>query len=187
MSFTYTGDPTNNPIDALRLLLGDLDDLNPIYQDEELSYFLDSNKDNVHAAFYQAAVSILPKFARYSRERSGQIEVYGGDYFTHYLAWLKFISKPNSPAFAMADGGMYYGGIDKEQTQKYFLDPSIVSQPFYRGQFFRMPNHMGYRRLTPSGFAEVDENGRLLGFHRDVALPLIVDEQDQPEVYVGGE
>lgn len=179
MSYSYTGDPTNNPIDALRILLGDLDEVNPIYQDEEIEYFLTANNDNIQATFYQLAVSLLPKFARFARERAGQIEVYGGDYFNHYLAWIKLISKPTSASFQLVDGGMYFGGIDKEQTQKFFLDPSIVSQPFYRGQFFRMPNHMGYRRLTPTGYAEMDENGRLLAFRRDVALPLVVDAQDQ--------
>lgn len=180
MSFSYTGDPTNNPIDALRIMLGDLDDVNPIYQDEEIEYFLSLNQDNIQAAFYQLALSILPKFARFARERAGQIEVYGGDYFNNYLAWIKMITKPNSPAFQMIDGGMYYGGIDRDQTLAYIFDPNIVNQPFYRGQFYRTPNAMSYRRLTPTGFAEIGEDGVLLGFYRDVALPAIVDVQDQP-------
>lgn len=180
MAFSYTGDPTNNPIDALRIMLGDLDDVNPIYQDEEIEYFLSLNNDNIQAAFYQLALSILPKFTRFARERAGQIEVYGGDYFNNYLAWIKMITKPNSPAFQLVDGGMFYGGIDRAEAQKNFLDPSIVDQPFYRGQFFRIPNHMGYRRLTPTGYAELDEGGALIGFYRDVALPAIVDVTDQP-------
>lgn len=182
MTFTYTGDPTNNPIDALRVLLGDLDEDFPIYQDEEIEYFLTANNDNIQAAFYQLAISILPKFARYARERAGQIEVYGGDYFNHYLAWIKLISKPTSPTFQLVDGGMFYGGIDRAQAQKTFLDPSLVDQPFYRGQFYRMPNSMSYRRLTPTGFAELGEDGQLLGFRRDVALPLIVDGADQSDL-----
>ena len=180
MSFSYTGDPLNNPIDALRILLGDLDEDNPIYQDEEIEYFLTMNNDNVQATFYQLAISILPKFARFSRERAGQIEVYGGDYFDHYLAWIKMLNKPNSPSFQLVDGGMFYGGIDRAEAQANFFDPSIVDQPFYRGQFFRMPYSMGFRRLTPTGVAEMDENCNLVGFYRDVALPAIVDNQDQP-------
>ena len=180
MAFSYTGDPTNNPIDALRIMLGDLDDVNPIYQDEEIDYFLSLNNDNIQAAFYQLALSILPKFTRMARERAGQIEVYGGDYFNNYLAWIKLISKPTAPSFQLVDGGMFYGGIDRDQAQQYFLDPNIVNQPFYRGQFFRIPNHMGYRRLTPTGYAELGEGGELLGFYRDVALPAIVDVPEQP-------
>lgn len=180
MSYTYTGNPATNAIDELRLLLGDLDQRHPIFQDEELSYFLDSANDNVRSAFYSAAVTILPKFARSARERAGQIEVYGGDYFNHYLAWLKFIVKPTSPSFIFANDALFYGGIDRSETLQNFFDPSIVDQPFYRGQFFRIPQSMGYRRMTPTGVAELDETGKLLGFYRDVALPAEVYSNEQP-------
>ncbi|QVG64297.1 hypothetical protein Bestia_00064 [Acinetobacter phage Bestia] len=180
MTFTYTGDPSNNKVDELRLLLGDLDERQPIYQDEEIQYFLDQADGNVKVAFYLAIGAMIPKFTRMARERAGQIEVYAGDYFNHYLQWIKMLMKPTSPSFQLREDALFYGGIEKAQSQQYFLDPSIVAQPFYRGQFFRMPTMMGYRRLTPTGFAEVDESGRLLGFVRDVALPAVIDDSDVP-------
>lgn len=47
MAFTYTGDPANNPIDAVRFRTGDTDPDNPKLTDEEIQYLLDQHNGNV--------------------------------------------------------------------------------------------------------------------------------------------
>lgn len=42
MSFTYDGDPSESAIAAARFLIGDTDSSNPIMQDEEIQYLLNT-------------------------------------------------------------------------------------------------------------------------------------------------
>lgn len=40
MSFKYSGDPSKSKLDECRFLLGDVDEKNPILQDEEINYII---------------------------------------------------------------------------------------------------------------------------------------------------
>ncbi|WP_217468835.1 hypothetical protein, partial [Staphylococcus aureus] len=73
----YTGDPKNNVVDQLRLMVGDIWDDIEILTDEDYQYFIDMYNGNIRRAFLDVVRSILFKLARYVRERTGDIEVYG--------------------------------------------------------------------------------------------------------------
>ena len=50
MTWSYTGDLINNPIDKIRFTLGDTNELAPLFQDEELQSVLTLSNDSTNAA-----------------------------------------------------------------------------------------------------------------------------------------
>lgn len=59
MSFTYSGDPENNPIDYGRFMIGDTHELGHILEDAEIQYILDMNTgddDVLNELTFRAAI-----------------------------------------------------------------------------------------------------------------------------------
>lgn len=63
MAFTYTDDPVNVPLDAVRLLLGDTDTDDQKLSDAEITYFLAQAEDEPYGAAAIGARAIAAKFA----------------------------------------------------------------------------------------------------------------------------
>lgn len=74
MTFTYTNSPKTSTVDALRLLLGDVDAANSVFSNEELEYFssMDTNKFMVA---YHACQSAAAKFSQLSDKSLGPMNV----------------------------------------------------------------------------------------------------------------
>lgn len=106
----YSGDPSFSVIDRVRLTVGDtLPD--PILDDTTYQFLLDKYENNETRAAIEAAQMILFSLARYTRERAGDIEVYGADYFRNYSQALKdWLSNPNLNN-SIASAMPYAGGI----------------------------------------------------------------------------
>jgi hypothetical protein len=107
----YTGDPSNNAIDRVRLAVGDIWDDMEMLTDADYQYFLDRNDGNENRATLDAARAILFRLTRMTRERTGDIEVYGGDWFKNYKDALLLILKDPNAAISLAVP--YAGGISK--------------------------------------------------------------------------
>jgi hypothetical protein len=105
----FTNDPTN-PIDRIRLTVGDTDELNEYISDQWYSHFLAKNTNNETRAAIDAAKAILVRFTSNTREKVDQVEVYGNELFPNYLQWLKeFIE---SPALSgLRSPSPYAGGV----------------------------------------------------------------------------
>jgi hypothetical protein len=105
----FTNDPTN-PIDRIRLTVGDTDELNEYISDQWYSHFLTKNTNNETRAAIDAAKAILVRFTSNTREKVDQVEVYGNELFPNYLQWLKeFIE---SPALSgLRSPSPYAGGV----------------------------------------------------------------------------
>lgn len=59
--------------DKLRLIIGDNDETNPLFQDDELDYFLTVSADNIRGAAIDACYAAAAKYARaYDFETDGQ-------------------------------------------------------------------------------------------------------------------
>lgn len=114
----YTNDPTNNPIDRIRLAVGDIWDDIEMLKDADYQYFLDRNDGNENRATMDAIKAILFKLARMTRERTGDIEVYGGEWFDHYYKMLLLLLKDPNASISLAVP--YAGGISK--TDMYLND-----------------------------------------------------------------
>ena len=107
----YTGSPSTNPIDRLRLNVGDIWADTEWLHDEDYQYFLDKNNGNENRATLDAARSLLFVLTRFTRERTGDIEVYGADIFNNYFKALQLILK--NPDIAISAAIPYAGGISK--------------------------------------------------------------------------
>lgn len=107
----YTNDPANSPTDAVRLLVGDIYPDIEMLKDVEYQYFLDKYSGNINRASVDAARSIMFVLSRWTRERTGDIEVYGSDWAKNYrTALLEFIK---NPALSIYNAMPYAGGISK--------------------------------------------------------------------------
>lgn len=59
MAWTYGGDPSKNNLDAVRYLVRDADEADPIVQDEEINFALSQNGNNL----YRAAADVCDAIA----------------------------------------------------------------------------------------------------------------------------
>lgn len=107
----YTGNPATNTIDEIRLIVGDIWDDIEMLSNADYQYFLDRNGGNVRRAALDAIRAILFKLTRMTRERTGDIEVYGGDWFNNYRKALLLILQNPDAAISLAVP--YAGGISK--------------------------------------------------------------------------
>lgn len=107
----YQGDPSNNAIDRVRLAVGDIWDDMEMLTDADYQYFLDRNDGNENRATMDAIKAILFKLARMTRERTGDIEVYGGEWFSNYYKMLLLLLKDPNASISLAVP--YAGGISK--------------------------------------------------------------------------
>jgi len=64
MSFSYSGDPSKSPLDNARFLLGDTNKEEPIMQDEEILYIIDTSGNNENKLYYTLFTRAATLFAR---------------------------------------------------------------------------------------------------------------------------
>jgi hypothetical protein len=117
----YTGNPATNPIDRIRLNVGDIWDDFEMLADADYQYFLDAAGGNENRATLDAARAILFKLTRMTRERTGDIDVYGDQWFSNYMKALQLILK--DPNIAISLAVPYAGGISKEDMRANMADP----------------------------------------------------------------
>lgn len=127
----YTGDPQNNPIDRMRIDTGDTWDDMEYLTDNDYQYYLDRNNGNEKRATIDAMRAILFKLTRGARERTGDIEVYGSEYFKNYLQALTLILK--NPDITLSLAVPYAGGISKGDMFENDLDSDNVVRSIYIG------------------------------------------------------
>lgn len=120
----YTHDPANNPIDRIRLNVGDIWDDFEMLADSDYQYFLDAANGNENRATMDAARAILFKLTRLTRERTGDIEVYGSEWFKNYMAALQLILK--DPNISISIAVPYAGGISRQDMLDNRLNPDTV-------------------------------------------------------------
>ena len=83
-------DPTNNPIHALRLEFGDVDEYDYILTDESYQYYLNKYPLSPKTVSKYVGNAILAKLAKDGfRQRVGQEEAFLGERYKNYLDWLK--------------------------------------------------------------------------------------------------
>ncbi|WYV99003.1 hypothetical protein NoPa_00007 [Pseudomonas phage vB_PpuM-NoPa] len=108
----YTGSPATNVIDRIRLSVGDTWEDMEMLADADYQYFLDAAAGNERRAMLDAVRAILFRLTRLTRERTGDIEVYGGEWFKNYRDALNLILK--DPNISVSVAMPYAGGIDLE-------------------------------------------------------------------------
>lgn len=128
----YTGDPANSATDRLRLRVGDTDPFEEELSDAEYQYFLDSTttEDEAYVAVLRTLVA---KYAQYTRERAGQVEVYGQDRYKNYKQLLDDTTSGDPRKGLGKIGPGISGGVSKERIKIVRANPDSNSTDTYRG------------------------------------------------------
>lgn len=116
----FTGNPKTNAVDRIRLAVGDIWDDMEMLTDDDYEYFLERNQNNENRATMDAIKAILFKLARMTRERTGDIEVYGSDWFNNYYKMLMLLLKDPNAALSLAVP--YAGGISRSDMLRNDLN-----------------------------------------------------------------
>lgn len=117
----YTHSPATNPVDRVRLNVGDIWDDMEMLSDTDYEYFLSASRGNENRATMDAARAILFRLTRMTRERTGDIEVYGEQWFSNYMKALQLILK--DPNIAISVAVPYAGGISVSDMQENRCNP----------------------------------------------------------------
>ncbi len=143
----YTGNPQNNPVDRIRLAVGDADSCYEFLDDNSYEYYLSKNNENENRTILDCARAILFTLARRTRERAGDIEVYGGDVFRQYESALKLILKdPSLYAYTITP---YAGGISRQDMADNDNDPDTPNKPFFIGFSEGFPSYLNKTIYSP--------------------------------------
>lgn len=127
----YSGNPSSNSVDAVRLMVGDIYPDMEVLTDAEYDYYLTKNSNSISRSALDAAWAICFKLARWTRERTGDIEVYGSEWARNYRSTLlEFIRNPNT---AVSLAMPYVGGISKSDMQANDQNPDNVRPKAYIG------------------------------------------------------
>lgn len=104
MSWNYSGNPQDSCIDECRFILGDINQDEPIMQDEEIQYLLDAYGNNTNHLYYQLFKQASVLFARdikrslgpQTEDPTGRLKFFN-EQTTYYkrLAFSGGISIPN--------------------------------------------------------------------------------------------
>jgi len=127
----YMNDPTNNIVDRVRLVVGDIWSDMELLADADYEYFLSKYNSNENRAALDAARALLFKLARLSRERTGDIEVYGSEWFKNYKSALELMIK--NPELSISLAMPYAGGISKSDMEQNDCNTDNVTREIYIG------------------------------------------------------
>lgn len=128
---SFTNDPASSKTDRVRLIVGDTDIQYEYLSDETYEYLLTKYSDNETAAALEAARYILGSLAKYSRQRTGDIEVYGAEMFKNYKDFL--VELLRNPQMLLDRAAVYAGGVSKADMALNDANTDNVPPRFYRG------------------------------------------------------
>lgn len=130
MAWTYTNDPSNVQLDAVRLLIGDVDGADPQLTNEELTYYLTSEGSTFKAAA-AAARGLMSLYARKSDKSVGDLSISYSQRQVHYAALAADLSRRAASRVARP----YHGGASKSDMDAENSDTDRVDPKFYQDQF----------------------------------------------------
>ena len=142
----YANSPSTSAIDRLRLNVGDIYPVE-ILDDATYTYYLTKNEDNERRATRELFTVLLFALSRYTRERAGDIEVYGSEYFRNYLDAVKLAI--TNPAIDSITAIPFAGGISRSDMATRANDPDAVQKPFYMGYTAGVPSYEKELILDP--------------------------------------
>lgn len=136
MAFTYTGD-LNNPLEFVRFMIHDTDENAPVFLDGEIQFFIDRYDDPSQQDLMQVAALLLKNKIRQialgpSRERAGQIEVYGAS----ADALKTILADIDDQLVTTSTPQVLFGGVYKSQMRRNRQNPSLTDSVWERdGKF----------------------------------------------------
>lgn len=140
-------DLTNSAVDRVRLRLGDFH-CPYILDDQTIDYYITKNNGSENRAYKELLTVVLFSLSRLTRERAGDIEVYGGEYFRQYFDAVKLaLSNPDLNYIVAIP---YSGGISRNDMATNQQDTDSVDKPFYMGFTDETPSYLNKTVFVPS-------------------------------------
>ena len=139
MAWTYSGDPADSALDAIRFLIGDTDTNDQLLDNEEILWTNNqvTGSNTATTALYEVAyrcmVAIASKFSRLADQSVGDLKVDLYQKATNAREQAKLLY-----AQASREGNVpvpYAGGITVSDKQIDEDNSNIVQPVFQRGQF----------------------------------------------------
>lgn len=128
-NYTYSGDPSSSPMDAVRFWIQDT--ASPwLASNQEITYVL-VNYPNPILAAAQMCRSIATKFANAVNKRVGDLSINYSDKSKAYLAMAEQFDLQG----VMSGLTPYAGGISLSDMQADVQNTDKVRPPFYQDQF----------------------------------------------------
>lgn len=130
MSWTYTNDPLNVPLDRVRYLIGDLDVNDPQLTDQELNFRI-STEGSPESAAIAAVRDLLALYARKVDSSVGDLRISYSQRREQYEGLLSklLINRVRTSA------GIVAGGISVARKGIVQQDADVVQPDFRKGQF----------------------------------------------------
>lgn len=124
----YSGDPSDSPQDAIRFLLGDIDNADLLLEDNEVTYLYDEAGDVFRAAA-DGAERIAAKLAREIDTTAEGNNYRGSQLFAHYN---ELAVKLRAIADRELRRGVkpYVGGISHNERKKDDADADLIKSYF---------------------------------------------------------
>lgn len=127
---TYGDDPTNSPLDNVRLLVGDTACESALLSDSEIGFFL-TECGSPRFAAVKAAEAIAAKFARDVTAKAGGVTKNLSDRMQHYL---DLASRLLVRANEQVDGAPIFTALERSSHIDDRLDESLLQPQFRIGQ-----------------------------------------------------
>ena len=140
-------DLSNSAIDRVRLRLGDTT-CPYILDDQTIDYYITKNSNNENQAYKELLTVMLFSLSRLTRERAGDVEVYGSEYFRQYYDAVKLAL--SNPELNYIVAMPYAGGISRNDMATNQQDTDSVDKPFYMGFPDETPSYLNKTVFVPS-------------------------------------
>ena len=140
-------DLTNSAVDRVRLRLGDFH-CPYILDDQTIDYYITKNANNENQAYKELLTVMLFSLSRLTRERAGDLEIYGSEYFRQYFDSVKLaLSNPDLNYIVAMP---FAGGISRSDMATNQQDVDSVDKPFYNGFTDETPSYLNKTVFVPS-------------------------------------
>lgn len=142
-----TLDLSNSAVDRVRLRLGDTT-CPYILEDATIEYYLSKNANNENKTYKDLLTVMLFSLSRLTRERAGDLEIFGSDYFRQYYDAVKLAL--SNPELNYIVAMPYSGGISRNDMLTNQQDTDSVDKPFYMGFTDETPSYLNKTVFVPS-------------------------------------
>ena len=139
-------DLSNSAIDRVRLRLGDTT-CPYILDDQTIDYYITKNSNNENRTYRELLTVVLFSLSRLTRERAGDVEVYGSEYFRQYYDAVKLAL--SNPELNYIVAMPYSGGVSRNDMATNQQDVDSVDKPFYMGFTDETPSYLNKTIFVP--------------------------------------
>lgn len=137
----YTGDPTNNPLDRVRIYCTDTDNDELLIEDSILEFFLQEAGGNEKKAALKALGYLLLQIAKMGDEKVGGVYLKNSERAKNLKLVLDELKKE---LVTLGAGSVYAGGISVSDVKRRRSSCDSIKKPTNTGDAFAMDVGQAY-------------------------------------------